>query len=219
MKNKNKIISTLLVIVGLMVIAYPTTSEMYLNYRQDKLMQEWEVSLALIDDNTGPEEDEEEVLPVIEPVESAEVEEAERKDRREEFSEKGIEGILSINKIDLSLPILSGSTKSNLRKSVASVEKTGSLGEVGNYGIAGHRNRTYGSIFNRLDEVNIGDAIELDNGAEHYNYEVVEKLYVRPEETWVLNGNQTDKEVTLITCHPQVNPTHRLIVKGKIIEE
>ena len=46
----------------------------------------------------------------------------------------------------------------------------------------------------------------------------MEKLYVKPEEVWVLNGNKTDKEVTLITCHPQVNPTHRLIIKGKIID-
>lgn len=214
---KNKIISIFLIITGLMVIAYPKLSDMILDHRQEQLMTEWEESLALIDDNTGPEE---EAVPVEDQVELEGPLEAQVaiEDRREEFEEKGIEGMLSINKIDLNLPILKGSSKANLRKSVASVDKTGSLGQVGNYAIAGHRNRTYGSIFNRLDEVDLGDKIGLSNGAEQFNYEVVDKLYVKPEETWVLKGNQADKEVTLITCHPQVNPTHRLIIKGKIIE-
>ena len=214
---KNKIISTFLIITGLMIIAYPKLSDMILDHRQEQLMTEWEESLALIDDNTGPEE---EAVPVEDQVELEGPLEAQVaiEDRREEFEEKGIEGMLSINKIDLNLPILKGSSKANLRKSVASVDKTGSLGQVGNYAIAGHRNRTYGSIFNRLDEVDLGDQIGLNDGAEQYNYEVVDKLYVKPEETWVLKGNQADKEVTLITCHPQVNPTHRLIIKGKIIE-
>lgn len=200
-----------------MIIAYPKLSDMILDHRQEQLMTEWEESLALIDDNTGPEE---EAVPVEDQVELEGPLEAQVaiEDRREEFEEKGIEGMLSINKIDLNLPILKGSSKANLRKSVASVDKTGSLGQVGNYAIAGHRNRTYGSIFNRLDEVDLGDKIGLSNGAEQFNYEVVDKLYVKPEETWVLKGNQADKEVTLITCHPQVNPTHRLIIKGKIIE-
>lgn len=200
-----------------MIIAYPKLSDMILDHRQEQLMTEWEESLALIDDNTGPEE---EAVPVEDQVELEGPLEAQVaiEDRREEFEEKGIEGMLSINKIDLNLPILKGSSKANLRKSVASVDKTGSLGQVGNYAIAGHRNRTYGSIFNRLDEVDLGDQIGLNDGAEQYNYEVVDKLYVKPEETWVLKGNQADKEVTLITCHPQVNPTHRLIIKGKIIE-
>lgn len=212
---KRKLISAILIIAGLMVIAYPKVSDMVLDYRQEQLMEEWGESLVLIDDNTDTEES----LEGIEELDLEDLLEEEKKkeDRRAEFSEKGIEGMLSIEKIDLILPILAGSTKSNLRKSVASIEKTGRLGEVGNYGVAGHRNRTYGSIFNRLDEVDVGDQIGLNNGAEEYTYQVVEKLYVKPEETWVLNGNGTDKEVTLITCHPQVNPTHRLIIKGKVI--
>ncbi|HHX63083.1 MAG TPA: class D sortase [Epulopiscium sp.] len=214
---KRKVISALLIVTGLLVVAYPKISDIYLNYRQDKLMQEWEQILTVVDNH---EEDQEVEQVLIKTKDQVNVESVDDQfeNRREEFNEKGIEGILSIEKIELSLPILTGSTKGNLRKSVASVEKTGKLGEVGNYAIAGHRNRTYGSIFNRLDEVSVGDHIGLNNGEEQYDYTVVEKLYVKPEEVWVLNGNKTDKEVTLITCHPRVNPTHRLIIKGKIVE-
>ncbi|WP_313636591.1 class D sortase, partial [Paenibacillus sp.] len=128
------------------------------------------------------------------------------------------EGILTIGNIDLTLPILHGATQENMKKTVASIVNTGKAGEVGNYAVAGHRSRTYGRNFNRLDELTLGDHIEVDNGKEQFEYTVTEKLYVKPDEVWVLEPNGKDKEITLVTCDPIVNPTHRLIIKGKIVE-
>ncbi len=128
----------------------------------------------------------------------------------------GIEGIIKIEKIDLELPILTDATEKNMKVSVASIKGTGNPGQIGNYAIAGHRSHTYGKNFNRLDEVEVGDSIIINNGKKQFNYEVMEKLYVKPEEVEVLEGNVTDKEITLVTCHPMINPTHRLIIKGKI---
>lgn len=195
---KGKIMSLTLIIIGLMVFSYPRASELYIDYQQEKLMQEWRESLADIEDNEVSEGDNECDSNVV--------------------LAENIEGMLIIDKIDLNLPILIGSTKDNMRKSATSIENTGKLGQMGNYGIAGHRNRTYGSIFNRLDEVYVGDNLKLDDGKTQYNYEVVEKLYVKPEETWVLSSSMPSKEVTLITCHPQGNSTHRLVIKGRILE-
>ena len=129
-----------------------------------------------------------------------------------------MEGILLIDKINLKIPILTNATQANMKVSVASITNTGRPGAVGNYAIAGHRNLTYGKNFNRLDEVDIGDLITVDTGTKQYVYKVGEKLYVLPEEVWVLNGNGKDREITLITCHPMENPTHRIAIKGKLIE-
>lgn len=129
-----------------------------------------------------------------------------------------IEGIIKIEKIDLELPILTDATEKNMKISVASIKGTGKLGQFGNYAIAGHRSHTYGKNFNRLNEVEAGDFIIINDGKNQFDYEVMEKLYVEPEEVEVLEGNETDKEITLVTCHPMINPTHRLIIKGKIKE-
>lgn len=129
-----------------------------------------------------------------------------------------IEGIIKIEKIDLELPILTDATEKNMKISVASIKGTGKLGQIGNYAIAGHRSHTYGKNFNRLNEVEAGDFIIINDGRNQFDYEVMEKLYVEPEEVEVLEGNDTDKEITLVTCHPMINPTHRLIIKGKIKE-
>lgn len=131
---------------------------------------------------------------------------------------KNMEGVLSIDKIDLKLPILTGATMDNMKVAVASIANTGKAGAIGNYAIAGHRNLTYGKNFNRLDEVAPGDEIEVETGSQKFVYRVEEKLYVLPTDVWVLQSTESNREITLITCDPMVDPTHRLIVKGKLVE-
>lgn len=219
MKNKTKIVSILLIVIGIILLCYPKLSEMVEQNQQQKLLQEWEVSLQNINngDNSSQTRNEERSSGnrVIE----------DDTDKLPGVTAKGasiqvenMEGILHINKIGLQLPILHGVTKNNMKTSVASIINTGEAGMVGNYAIAGHRNRTYGRNFNRLDEVELGDKIQIDNGEEQFEYTVTEKLRVKPEEVWVLEANGEDKEITLVTCDPMINPTHRLIIKGKILE-
>ncbi|WFA08016.1 class D sortase [Tissierella sp. Yu-01] len=245
---KRKIFSTMIILAGIIIIAYPKASEIYQNYRQQKLMEEWQQSLSIIDEGYENEEDlygigidstdinadevesdvifteisleeEKRLRREMLKTEQLEIKRLEReKKQRDDYIKNNMDGILEIEKINLKLPILRGATEKNMLISVASINNTGTLGEIGNYAIAGHRNRTYGRNFNRLDEVEGGDIIYIRDGENNYKYTVVEKLYVLPEEVWVLNGNNMDKEITLITCHPRINPTHRLIVKGKIIE-
>ena len=214
---KRRVISTLTIIIGLVLLVYPKVSEVYNNYQQKKIVKEWQQSLGsseeIMDNGVGS------ILPgsLESDKDSGDEEEKNRKNEKkltEGYTKKNIKGMLKIEKINLNLPILSGAIEENLKISVASIEHTGNAGEFGNYAIAGHRSRTYGRNFNRLEEVEIGDIIEVDKGEKIYKYTVVEKLFVKPEETWVLNNNKNIKGITLVTCHPMVdNPTHRLIIK------
>lgn len=244
---KRRIFSTMIILAGIIIIAYPKVTETYQNYKQQRLIEEWQESLLIIDEGYEDEEDilysidneyineaEDESIEISTGINLEEEKRLERaklekkrmekerlkreKKQRDDYIKNNMDGILEIEKINLKLPILRGATEENMLISVASLNNTGPLGKIGNYAIAGHRNRTYGRNFNRLDEVQDGDIIYIRDGENNYKYAVVEKLYVLPEEVWVLNGNNIDKEITLITCHPRINPTHRLIVKGKIIE-
>lgn len=226
----NKLLSYLLIIIGIGILAYPKVSEKYYMYQQEKIIREWQETLSIIDQGVSEEEeesfqyydfDDSFIADIMdEREESIKQKEIEEKERiaREEYIKTHLEGMLKIDKINLNLPILKGATERNMQIALASMEHSGKLGDVGNYAITGHRNRTYGRNFNRLDEVEEGDILEATDGENNYQYIVHEKLYVLPEETWVLDSKKGEKEITLITCHPMVNPTHRLIVKGKIIE-
>lgn len=217
-----KIIAVILILTGLAFLAYPKLNEAYYDYQQQALVRQWQESLANIEQSPPEPEVEsspQDPAPSTEeaPSKTAEEQAAEKK-QREDYIRQNTEGMLKIDKINLKLPVLKGATQKNLLISLASVERTGKPGEAGNYCIAGHRNRTYGRNFNRLDELQVGDTIEVDTVSAQYVYKVTQKLYVQPEDTWVLRGSKEAKEITLITCHPMIKPTQRLIVKG-VLEE
>lgn len=217
----------LCILLGIAIFLYPTIMDRYEIYRQQQMMDQWTETLKRIDqatENAVPKQNTLNPVPVSAvvapdpaPVDSPS--NAGPEAAPDPLQGKPIEGILIIDKIKLKLPIITDATVSNLKLSVASISGTGKAGSVGNYAIAGHRNFAYGKNFNRLDEVDKGDIVEVDTGKQQFRYEVQEKQYVLPEDFWVLKGNGKDKEITLITCHPMENPTHRLIVKGKLIEK
>lgn len=131
-------------------------------------------------------------------------------------TKKDVLGILKIKKINLTLPILDGTTLLNMKSGAAKIKGTTSIGQIGNTGIAAHRSYTYGRNFNRLDELEAGDEIQIVTANATYNYVVYEKLIVRPDDLSVLNRNNKDKILTLITCHPIRIATHRLIIHAII---
>lgn len=127
-------------------------------------------------------------------------------------------GILSIPKINIDLLFTEGVTKEALKYAVGHMPGTAMPGEVGNCAVAGHRSYTFGEYFNRLDELEVGDEITVRIGSETYTYRIYESFLVEPSEVWVTEPVEDRKIITLITCHPVVKATHRLIVRGELIE-
>lgn len=219
---KKHIVSTTLILIGLTLALYPKTMELYEAHQQQALINEWQQDLAVIDSGTENSDDANK-QPETETVQSEQLpsepkSEAAKPKRSKPSVKSKIEGMLVIDKIKLKLPILKGATRENLNISVASLKNTGKAGAAGNYALAAHRSRKYGKNFNRLDELEAGDRIDVNVGDKTYSYTVTEKLYVKPDETWVLSSKKKTREITLITCHPMINPTERLIVKGEMNE-
>ncbi|MEK8132888.1 class D sortase [Paenibacillus filicis] len=123
--------------------------------------------------------------------------------------------VLSIEKIKLRLPVLEGATQDNMKFAAAHMKETSPLGEPGNAAIAAHRVRTKGRLFNRLDELKIGDEIIVETKDRKLTYTVYKTLIVKPTDTSVLRRSDKESVLTLITCEPIVDPTHRLIVQAR----
>lgn len=193
-----RIISTLLIFIGIVIICYPKLSEYYYTYKQKEIMKKLDL---IYKDNIENSEDKTKLK-----TNNSNLQE----------SNNNSTCTIKIDKINLYQPILQGASQENLSVSIASVNTDVKPGQVGNYALAGHRSHTYGRNFNRLSEIEIGDKIKIFDGSQEYVYTVYEKFLVKPEETWVLNSNKVDREITLITCNPMINPTGRLIIKGKI---
>jgi len=226
-----KILPWVIVLLGVILILYPTAKDRYESYQQQKILDQWQANLQEIEEVNSETPIDESVTefvevetditptlaptlikPVVKTLSAAQI-------ASQAYMKKHVEGVLIIDKIKLKLPILKNATQKNLALSLASIANTGKPGAFGNYAIAGHRNFTYGKNFNRLDEVVVGDLIEVDTGEKQYWYKVSEKQYVLPTDVEVLEGNKKDREITLITCHPMKNPTHRLIISGILVDK
>ena len=128
-------------------------------------------------------------------------------------------GILTIESIDLTLPVMEGVDELELRIAPGHVTQTPQIGEIGNAVIAGHRNFTFGSMFNRLGEVELGDIIEFQtmNGAVTA-FEVFEIIVTIPGDQIAFIQPQDEAIITLYTCTPIREATHRLLIRARKIE-
>lgn len=93
------------------------------------------------------------------------------------------------------------------------------LGEGGNVVMSGHNN-ILGSVFRELDQLKRGDAITVWAGSQSFPYEV-DKVMIVPEKyasaeqrkdnaSWI--GPFADDRLTLVSCWPRDDNTHRIIV-------
>ena len=105
--------------------------------------------------------------------------------------------ILRVPKINLEVPVFDDTDELALNRGVGRIRGTGQFGQVGNVGIAGHRD----GFFRGLKDIVPGDTIELDLGGRTEQYVVRQIQIVRPEDTEVLNRTSTPT-LTLVTCFP-----------------
>ncbi|QBI52892.1 class E sortase [Streptomonospora litoralis] len=97
-------------------------------------------------------------------------------------------------------------------------------GEKGNYAVAGHRTP---GIFWDLDQVETGDELVLEDAQNFYTYRIVEERTVTPDHVEVVDPDPFNPEnnddprralLTITTCAPKLNNTHRLIVHAELTD-
>jgi len=127
-------------------------------------------------------------------------------------------GILTVERINLRLPIAEGVEYATLRIAPGRVSQTAQVGEIGNAVIAGHRNYTFGSMFSRLGELELGDVVgfQARNGEEML-FTVFEIAVIEPHDQIAFIQPVNDSIITLYTCTPIRTATHRLIIRAQRI--
>ena len=128
--------------------------------------------------------------------------------------EYNTEAIVTIPKIDISYPVLTETSDELLNISVNKFWGP-NPNEIGNYCIAGHNYRN-GKMFGRLNELENGDIVELqDLSGRVVEHEVYYIYVVEPEDRSCTSQLTNRRELTLITCTNY--GTQRLIVKCREI--
>lgn len=109
--------------------------------------------------------------------------------------------------------VLSEASGRSLAFGPAHVSSTANLGEVGNSVIVGHRD----THFAHLQDVQLGETIQIEKGHLSIDYQVVETAIVDENDTHVM-GPLFDTALTLITCYPfndiSPNPKLRYVIRA-----
>lgn len=105
--------------------------------------------------------------------------------------------VLRIPRLQLEAPLLEGTDELTLNRGVGRIAGTSRPGEIGNIGIAGHRD----SFFRPLKDIREGDLIELItvSGTEVYG---VDRLRITSPADVSALRLKTAPSLTLVTCYP-----------------
>jgi sortase A len=118
--------------------------------------------------------------------------------------EDGVAAVLSVPSIELSMPVYLGASYDNMAAGAAVMGST-SLpigGENTNCVIAGHRGWNGAKYFLDIDQIQVGDTVQLTNLWETLSYTVVETKVIVPDDVEQIKIQEGRELLTLMSCHP-----------------
>ena len=128
--------------------------------------------------------------------------------------------ILRIPRLGIEWQVVEGVKVADLKAGPGHFRETVMPGQLGNSAIAGHRT-TYGQPFRNIDQLEVGDLIEITTLVGTYTYAVTDSLIVKPSDYALVipTVDPTVATLALVTCDPAYTARNRLIVRATLVPE
>lgn len=223
--SHSTIILTVIFLVGLGVMLYPTVSDYWNSFHQTRAIANYDAVVAELDETDyealfqAAEEYNEKLRGLGAPF-----------SEHEQLSElyysvldvagNGIVGYINIPKINVNLPIYHGTSDSVLNVAAGHLEGS-SLpigGEARHSVLSAHRGLPSAKLFTDLDELEVADIFTITVLNQVLTYEVDQILIVEPTQMEALNVTAGQDYCTLLTCTPYGINSHRMLVRGHRVE-
>lgn len=224
-KHLTTIILYLFLLIGLCLLLYPTVADWWNSFHQTRAIASY---VETIEDMSG-----EEMEALLEKAHEynrllslkginfqLSEEEMSKYESLLDISGTGIMGYVQIPKINVSLPVYHGTDEAVLQIAVGHIAGT-SLpvgGENTHSVLSGHRGLPSAKLFTDLDQIEEGDIFTVNVLNQVITYEVDQIRIVLPEDVSELQIVPGEDHCTLVTCTPYGINTHRILVRGRRIE-
>lgn len=128
--------------------------------------------------------------------------------------EDDIIGFISIEKMDIRLPILLGANEENMKKGAVHLTNTSYPvgGENTNCVLAAHRGYSRTAMFRDIELLKPGNEVVIENFRERLTYRVEAVKVIDPDEIDEVLIQEGKDMMTLITCHPYGQNRQRYVV-------
>lgn len=223
-KQIPNIILTLVFIMGLGIFLYPTISSLVNNWTQNRELSRYKNAVVAL-----PTEKYEKLIEDARAYNKTLVGNNFKKNAENakntncknllSLDAKGIIGYLTIDKINVKLPIYHGTGNLVLQVGLGHLDGS-SLpvdGESVHCVISGHTGLPSAKLLTNLVELKEGDNFRINVLNERYTYKVDQILVVEPNETDAIDIVEGEQYVTILTCTPYGVNSHRLLVRGKLV--
>ncbi len=228
-KSKKKVsastvVWSLILIVGVLVMTYPTISNWWNTRNQVKIVNNYDniVHNLSLEDMSRYFEQAHEYNKKLSEI-SAPFKNYEKVAGYEDalnLAGTGAMGYITIPQINIELPIYHGTSQDVLNVAVGHLQ--GSSLPVGGKGtnavLSAHRGLPSAKLFSDLDELAVGDQFTITILKDVLTYEVREILVITPDNVKELYPIGDRDLVTLMTCTPYGINTHRLLIRSERVE-
>ena len=228
-RKRNKkikyLIMLILFLIGAGIFLYPTISDMWNQYRNVRLITEYDTSVtdlskseyARLWKEAKEYNAEHPVNSIVDAFdESDQYILTHPYDQVLDPDGNGLMGSIEIPKINVKIAIYHGLGSDILEKGAGHIEGTSiPIGGKNTHAVlAAHRGLPGAKLFTDLDQMEIGDKFYLHILGKTLAYKIDQIKTVLPGETKALDIVEGEDHVTLLTCTPYGVNTHRLLVRG-----
>jgi sortase A len=224
-KHLATMILTLILLVGLCLLLYPTVADWWNSFHQSRAISAYveaveDLSQAEVEQMLEEAQAYNDTLSRqgIHLVNSSQ--ELEQYYQLLDVSGTGVMGYIEISKINVRLPVYHGTDETVLQIAVGHL--AGSSLPVGGEGthcvLSGHRGLPSAKLFTDLDKLELEDTFTLTVLNQTLTYKVDQIRIVTPDDLSELQIQQGQDYCTLITCTPYGVNSHRMLVRGVRID-
>lgn len=235
MKKSRDWFSTLAIIGGLLLVLYPTISNVLNMYNATRVIEQYSEAVDELTDDEAAQLLEaartyNAKLAGLSGIPAADggwdaIDASMAAQLREEYmglldlTGTGVMGYITIPRLDETMPIYHTTEEKVLQVATGHIE-TSSLpvgGASTHAAISGHRGLPSAKLFTELDKMQLGDIFYVKVLKDTFAYQVDQILTVLPEETEALAIEPRADYMTLVTCTPYGINSHRLLVRAHAI--
>lgn len=218
------IIAVLLFICGSGMFFYPIMSQYYLEYQDHQLIDQF---ISNKDTNQKLYNDMKKYNQKIYLDNQMNLRDAFSFENHDfDFSTTGLDddmiGYISIEAMDIKIPLYIGASKENMSKGATVLGETSMPigGNNTNCVIAAHRGMGNGHpMFRNIEVLKQGDKVKITNLWNTLEYEVVKSIVILPDNIEKIKIIEGEDLITLITCHPYTQNYQRYVVYCKRVNK
>ena len=227
-KNLSTLLLVAVFLLGVCILLYPTASDYWNSLHQTRAIGAYEDALAGMTrrDYDAAFQQAEDYNRALAALDAPMSEYQSLSDAGMDYEEilningVGIMGYIDIDAIGVELPIYHGTSPDVLNVAVGHLE--GSSLPIGGEGshcvLSAHRGLPSARLFTDLDQLQEGDTFTITVLDRLLTYEIDQILIVEPEQVDALAITPGEDYCTLVTCTPYGINTHRLLVRGRRVE-